>query len=179
MRILFTFIGGNGHFVPLIPVARAAEAAGHTIAFGSGPSMAATVEAAGFTLLPLGTGAAGPPERIPLRPLDAAREDQEFRDRFARRGAGDRAPQTIALCTEWRPDVLVCDETDFGGMMLASGLFEQERAYTGRDKWSARESRLQRGRLSCVTEAGQNACQVGAETLSSPSWCWGQVCHRQ
>jgi UDP:flavonoid glycosyltransferase YjiC (YdhE family) len=119
VRILFTFIGGNGHFVPLIPVARAASAAGHTVAFGCGPSLISTVEAAGFTVFPLGTGIASPPERFPLRPLDAAREDQEFRDRFARRGAQGRAPRTIALCTEWQPDILVCDETDFGGMVAA------------------------------------------------------------
>src|SRR6266446_6789520 len=114
MRILFTFVGGSGHVDPLTPVARAAEAVGHTVAFGCGPSMVSTVEAAGFTVLPLGTGTASPPERIPLRPLDAAREDQEFRDRFARHGAQHRAPHTITLCTEWQPDVLVCDETDFG-----------------------------------------------------------------
>lgn len=120
--MLFTFIGGNGHFVPLIPVARAAEAAGHTVAVGCGPSMVAMVAAAGFTVLPLGTGSASPPERLPLRPLDAAREDQEFRDRFAREGAQYRAPHTIALCSAWQPDVLVCDETDFGGMVAAERL---------------------------------------------------------
>jgi UDP:flavonoid glycosyltransferase YjiC (YdhE family) len=31
MRILFTFVGGSGHFDPLIPIARAAEAAGHAV----------------------------------------------------------------------------------------------------------------------------------------------------
>ncbi len=122
MRILFTFIGGDGHFVPLVPVASAAEAAGHTVAVGCGPSMVSTVEAAGFTVFPLGAGTANPPERIPLRPLDAAREDQEFRDRFARQGAQYRAPHTIELCTDWQPDVLVCDETDFGGMVAAERL---------------------------------------------------------
>lgn len=31
--MLFTFAGGNGHFEPLVPLARAAAAAGHTLAF--------------------------------------------------------------------------------------------------------------------------------------------------
>jgi hypothetical protein len=122
VRILFTFAGGNGHFVPLLPVAGAAATAGHTVAFGCGPSMVPTVEAAHFTGFPLGTGRAGPPQRIPLRPLDAAREDREFRDRFARYAAQERAPRTLALCTEWQPDVLVRDETDFGGMVAAERL---------------------------------------------------------
>ena len=84
--------------------------------------MVSTVEAAGFTVFPLGTGTADPPKRMPLRPLDSVREDQEFRDRFARQGAQYRAPHTSALCAEWQPDVLVCDETDFGGMVAAERL---------------------------------------------------------
>lgn len=122
MRILFTFIGGNGHFVPLISVARAALDRGHTVAFGCGPSMVATVEAAGFTALPIGSGVVSSPQRLPLRPLDAAREDQEFRDRFARQGARYRVPHISILCREWQPDILVCDETDFGAMIAAERL---------------------------------------------------------
>lgn len=122
MRILFTFMGGTGHFIPLISVARAAEDKGHTVTFGCGPSMRATVEAAGFTVFPFGSGTAKPPERRPLRPLDAAREDQEFRDNFARSGAHQRIPYSMALCREWQPDILVCDETDFGSMIAAECL---------------------------------------------------------
>jgi hypothetical protein len=123
MRILFTFIGGNGHFVPLISVARAAMERGHTAAFGCGPLMVQTVAAAGFTALTVGTtGTASPPGRRPLRPLDPAREDQEFRDHFARRGARYRVPYLSALCQEWQPDLLVCDETDFGAMIVAERL---------------------------------------------------------
>jgi UDP:flavonoid glycosyltransferase YjiC (YdhE family) len=122
VRILFSFIGGSGHFEPLSPVARAAEAAGHDVAFGCGPAMAATVAAAGFTVFPMGAASAGAPARTPLRPLDQAREDQEFRDHFAYRGAKERAPRTIALCREWRPDLLVCDEADFGAMLAAESL---------------------------------------------------------
>ncbi len=122
MRLIFTFIGGSGHFLPLVPVARAAAAAGRTVAFGCGPSMRATVEAAGFTVFPLGTGAAVAPARLPLRPLDSAREDDEFRDRFVRGAAARRVPQILALCADWRPDVVVCDEADFGSMLAAERL---------------------------------------------------------
>lgn len=122
MRILFTFIGGNGHFEPLVPIAQAAKLAGHTIAIACGPSMVPTVERAGFTALALGTGASSPPERRPLRPLDLEREYQEFRDHFAGDGARNRAPRTIAMCGEWQPDLLVCEETDFGSMIAAERL---------------------------------------------------------
>ena len=39
MRILFAFTGGRGHAEPLVPLARAAEAAGHTVAFGGRASI--------------------------------------------------------------------------------------------------------------------------------------------
>ena len=48
MRILFTFIGGSGHFRPLIPVARAAQAAGHTVAIAGAGGRGAEIAAAGF-----------------------------------------------------------------------------------------------------------------------------------
>lgn len=122
MRLLFTFIGGHGHFIPLVPIARAAQAVGHTVAFGCGPSMAQTVTAAGFTTFTLGSDSTGTPQRLPLRPLDAAREDEEFRERFARDGAQYRAPLMLELIASWKPNVLVCDETDFGAMVAAERL---------------------------------------------------------
>ncbi len=84
--------------------------------------MFSTVKDSGFTVFPLGTGPASPPKRMPLRPLDAAREDEEFRERFARQGAQSRVPHTRVLCGKWQPDVLVCDETDFGSMIAAECL---------------------------------------------------------
>jgi len=122
VRILFTFVGGRGHFEPLVPVARAAEAAGHSVAFGCAVSMVPTVEAAGFDVFAMGGAASGAAERLPLRPLDRAREERELRDRFARRAARYRMPRTLALCSAWRPDLLVCEETDFGAALAAERL---------------------------------------------------------
>jgi UDP:flavonoid glycosyltransferase YjiC (YdhE family) len=84
--------------------------------------MVSTVEAADFAVFPMGEGAAGAPARLPLRPLDRQREERELRDRFARRAASCRVPLAIALCSEWQPDVLVCDETDFGAIVAAARL---------------------------------------------------------
>jgi UDP:flavonoid glycosyltransferase YjiC (YdhE family) len=95
---------------------------GHTVAFGCGPLMVQAVEAAGFTALPVGTDSASPPTRQPLRPLNPAREDQEFRDHFARQGARYRLLYLSALCPEWQPALLVYDKTDFGAMIVAERL---------------------------------------------------------
>jgi len=121
VRVLFSFAGGNGHFQPLVPLAAAATAAGHIVAVTGRPRMAPTVEAAGFTFV--GTGAdRGPPERAPLRELDPEREDRDLRDGFAGWLASDRGTAMLALCAEWRPHLLVCDETDFGAMIAAERL---------------------------------------------------------
>jgi len=122
LRILFTFSGGTGHLNPLVPIARAAQAAGHVVAVTGQPSMVATIEATGLPAIPTGTGFGDPTTRIALKELDADREDQDLRDGFANRMARDRAVPLLELCAGWRPHVLVCDETDFGGMVAAERL---------------------------------------------------------
>ena len=51
LRILFAFVGGRGHFDPLVPIAGAARMAGHAVAFTCSRSMVGAVEAAGFELV--------------------------------------------------------------------------------------------------------------------------------
>ena len=117
--MLFSFVGGRGHFEPLAPIAHAALARSHDVAFGCAPSMAPIVEAAGFTTLAMGMESPGPGKRIPLRPVDRERENRDLRERFVRHAARHRVPLAIALIAEWQPDVLVCDETDFGAILAA------------------------------------------------------------
>ncbi len=122
MRILFTFAGGSGHVNPLIPLAREAEAAGHVVAFASRHSMVATVEAHGFTVFTTGSPEPSIPERIPLQPLDAEREDRVLRGGFAGVAGRERATAILERCADWHPDLIVCDETDFGSMIAAERL---------------------------------------------------------
>ncbi|HEY9344618.1 MAG TPA: hypothetical protein VIQ53_04850, partial [Inquilinus sp.] len=67
MRVLFSFAGGSGHFLPLVPLARAVRAAGHDIAFAGQPAMVAAVETAGFAAFATGGGTLrSAPVRTPL-----------------------------------------------------------------------------------------------------------------
>ncbi len=116
--ILFTFAGGRGHFEPLVTVARAAVRAGHTVAFSGEPALARTVEAAGFTMFPSGPNTSST-ERRPLLSVDREREDRALRNSYAGRIARGRAADLLGVCAEWRPDVIVCDEVDFGSMVAA------------------------------------------------------------
>jgi UDP:flavonoid glycosyltransferase YjiC (YdhE family) len=120
VRILFTFAGRSGHFNPLVPIARAA--AGHVVAFAGQHAMVSTIEAAGFTAFGTGRANIRPSEPIPLRKVDLQREDEVMRDGFADRLARTHATETIALCTQWQPDLIVCDEVDFGAVIAAEKL---------------------------------------------------------
>src|SRR5438093_3793983 len=119
-RMLFTFAGGTGHFLPLVPLARAADEAGHQVAFGGQPGMLSVIEQAGFSAFDTG----GPTllatsERTPLLELDMERELEAVCEGYARRTARERAASVLRLCEDWRPDVLVCDEMDFGALVAA------------------------------------------------------------
>jgi UDP:flavonoid glycosyltransferase YjiC (YdhE family) len=125
VRLLFAFVGGRGHFDPLGPIARAAVFAGHTVAFTAGRSMIPTVEASGFTAFPTTPGQPaddGPPERRPLVEVDIEREERDLRELFVRDGARRRATGMLARIGGWRPDVVVCDEVDFGSVIAAERL---------------------------------------------------------
>jgi len=118
--MLFTFAGGTGHFLPLVPLARAAERAGHRVAVGGQAGMLSVIEDRGFTAFDTG----GPTlletsKRTPLLEFNMERELSAVRDHYAGRTARERAARVFQLCDTWRPDLLVCDEMDFGAMVAA------------------------------------------------------------
>jgi UDP:flavonoid glycosyltransferase YjiC (YdhE family) len=123
MRILFTFTGGTGHFHPLVPVAQAARARGHLVAFAGARELAAQVEGAGF--LALGGYRRTTPEGAALRaeilalPTVAEREALTVRKGFAGLAARARAADVLRVCAAWRPALLVRDELDFGACVAA------------------------------------------------------------
>lgn len=126
MRLLGSFVGGHGHFLPLVPLARAARDAGHSVTFTCGRFMVDAVERAGFEALPttpppVGADAAPdePPTPQPLLPVDAEREERDLREKFARDGARARAPGILGHLADWGADVLLCDEVDFGAVIAA------------------------------------------------------------
>ena len=125
MRILCTYAGGSGHADPLVPVADAVRAAGHDVAFFGRRSAPAALDANGFTLFPdtddraLAAGDDAP--ITPLLELDMEREYRDLRG-FADRIARARMAGTLELADHWRPDLLVCDEADYGSMLGAERL---------------------------------------------------------
>lgn len=121
-RILFTFIGGLGHFDPMAPVARAAAAAGHDVAVAGSGGLSARIEAYGFPVLATSAPRApGPTSRdtTPLSATDPEAAEIEFAENFADKGARRHAGAVGEIVRGWRPDVVVRDEADFGSAIAA------------------------------------------------------------
>ena len=122
MRVLFSFAGGPGHFDPMAPIVLAAQGLGHAVAVACGPSRVASVEAAGFRAFSVGPARPGPRQRLPLLEVDVAREERDVRERLAGQAARTRAEGIRSLAFDWRPDVMVADEADFGAVIAAEAL---------------------------------------------------------
>ncbi|MDX1992613.1 MAG: glycosyltransferase [bacterium] len=124
MRILLSFMGGSGHFLPLVSIAHAAQDTGHEVAFVSGGSMQPTVETMGFSVVnnAVERPEAQPPQRLSLQTVNVKREEDDLREKFARHAARSRAAEMLEVCARWMPDVIVCDEVDFGSMIAGEKL---------------------------------------------------------
>lgn len=124
MRLLVTAAGGWGHLAPMLPVARAAVGEGHAVAVAVRPALVGAVAAAGLTPLPTGDPALDPApvprdRRPPLRPVDPEAEDRVLVDGFAGVVARDRVGAVAAHVADWRPDVVLADEVDYGAVVAA------------------------------------------------------------
>ena len=121
MRALFTTVAASGHFHPLVPFARAVEAAGHDIAFATAASFAPQVEASGFRCFPAGIGRGEILDVFPeLRTMDgiAAREFHRAHI-FPGLRPERMLPDLLAIGAAWRPDLVVRDGSEFAGCVAA------------------------------------------------------------
>jgi hypothetical protein len=118
VRLLFTFAGGTGHFLPLVPVARAAERASHQVAFAGQEGMGPVIEEAGFTAFPSGGATLlVADDRRPLLPVDPEREARAVRMTFAGRVARERADSILGVSRSGRL-MLSCAMRSTSGLSL-------------------------------------------------------------
>jgi UDP:flavonoid glycosyltransferase YjiC (YdhE family) len=120
MRLLCTFTGGGGHLEPLVPIARAAVAAGHEVAFAGPATMTGEVERRGFAAFAAGGSEGTSPG--PLVAPDEEREDRVLRDAYAGWVARERAGGVREAATGWRAEVILREEFDFGAAIAAERL---------------------------------------------------------
>ena len=126
MRVLFTVVGVLGHIHPLVPIARAVQAAGHEVACAVPAPVLPTVERAGFRCFPADVAPAREsfgrafPEMLALTGTDLA--DFHRRHVFAGLRAEPMARDVHALAPARRPDVIVRDDAELGGCVAAERL---------------------------------------------------------
>ena len=124
MRVLCTCVPGYGHLHPMVPLARALEAAGHEVAFATEARFCGRVRAAGFRAFPAGLGPGRVAERTLALP-DVAGSGPEDAWRFGAQmfaavAAPAKLPDLLDVVHGWRPDLVVSDITDFAGPVAAA-----------------------------------------------------------
>ena len=126
-RLLVTGCPAYGHLLPMLPLVRAAERAGHEVRLATGPDMVAAMERRGLRVLAAGLSF---PEMWASH--DAALVGLEEAPPMEQAIAGGTglfgatAPARLRdledLCRDWRPDLVVHETLELAGPVLARRL---------------------------------------------------------
>lgn len=130
-RILFSFARGRGHLGPMLPLARAARAAGHETALCGARSVVR--DQTGFdhlhprevsTMPSTATPAWGEGETGILTPVTSSGLLANIAPYFLGDSGREARDAVVGIATAWAADVVICDGQDFGAMVAAelSGL---------------------------------------------------------
>ena len=135
MRLLFTTTDGSGHIHPLVPLAQAASAAGHAVAFAGPPSVCPTINGLGIAAFPAGRDGMDDPElrEVFLRLASLGRHNAdpsaptpEARLLMGRIVASIKPrhilPDLVQIGRDWEPDLIVREAYEFGGCLAAEHL---------------------------------------------------------
>lgn len=126
MRVLCTCLPGHGHFNPMLALAQALTRAGYEVAFATAADFCSHIERTGFPAFPAGLALAEQvdearrryPEQDALTAMD--RFEQFVPRMLAGVAAPARAADLVPVVEAWRPDLLVHDETELGGPVVAA-----------------------------------------------------------
>ena len=128
MRIVFTANPLPGHIVPMVPLMRAAVAAGHRVALVTGADAAPFVHAEAspdVEVLPAGPptleGMADMQRATGASPATAPRPDT-IAEYFAVRRVVATVDDAVGAARAWRPDVVVSESLDHIGPYIAAAL---------------------------------------------------------
>ncbi|MET9535364.1 glycosyltransferase [Streptomyces sp. NPDC006649] len=121
MHVLFGATPSGGHVLPLIPLARAAHAAGHKVAILSCAALAPLLEP--FDVLTAGPGLEEQMEETQRRTgLHPSQPGPAAVEHFAGTRVDLTYAEALARATAFRPDLIVTEPFDFVSPMLAAAL---------------------------------------------------------
>lgn len=141
MRVLFCAQPGTGHWRPLAPFAQALQSSGHEVAFAVTPISAQEIERHGFHCFPIGIDDWQPGFQEQMRALELPTVEANgipyatdevppatiqpaeavWLNTFLPR-AKHNLPELLDICRSWRPDLIVREQTEFGGWLAAERL---------------------------------------------------------
>ncbi len=124
-RILFTCRPLSGHFDPLLPLAEAARASGHTVAFASGDPVVGRARDAGFTAFEAGASEAFRHEWAPWFPgfttlVGDAQRKFFFTEIFANLELAPRAVDLESIMSAWQPDLVVHEMAELAAPLVST-----------------------------------------------------------
>jgi UDP:flavonoid glycosyltransferase YjiC (YdhE family) len=111
MRILFICNPLHGHLRPMVPLACAAQAAGHGVVVATGADLASLAQQEGLVTWSVGLTHAQGGGNVQASWLD-----------YFQAGAAQRIAQLLPRCAAWRPDLVIHEETELAGPVLAASL---------------------------------------------------------
>ena len=125
MKVLFGSWPAYGHLLPMVPLIRAAQRAGHEVRVTSGADMTAVIGRLGVTPHRSGVTLAESYARMPEHATVSELPPEEQPGFAARHlfgaGAVDRARDVLDLLRSWRPDLVVHDTLELGTPTAAAG----------------------------------------------------------
>ncbi len=124
MRVLVGCWPAYGHLLPMLPLVRAAQRAGHDVVVSSGSDLAPVLDELGVASHRSGLTLAESYGRLPDYTTISALPPEEQAGFAARHlfgaGAVDRARDLAAFVDEWRPDLVVHDTLELGSPTVAA-----------------------------------------------------------
>lgn len=142
MRVLFTCHPGSGHFQPMVPLARALLEAGHEVAFATAGSFRESVEREGFTHHRAGLewDESRIEETVPdIAGIPAsARTYWILNNLFLDRSPRQMVPDLRAIIAAERPDLIVVNNYEMAGIMVAEDEGIPYVTYNISFRWSRR-----------------------------------------
>src|SRR3954452_15609587 len=128
MRVLITTTPGCGHRTPMLPLAAAFIERGHDVLWAAYGDVGPQLERKGFAVVSAGLAEGATwdafleerPDVFRLPP--AERPDHIFPGIFGARRAGPMLTDLLPVARDWRPDLLVCEQAEFAGPIVAAAL---------------------------------------------------------
>ncbi len=123
--MLFTCRSLVGHFLPMIPLARALVAEGHEVAVASGAIVGAEAGRLGIRHFPAGPDQMSAEEREAVFPEIKGLTPEQIRPFFFERVFADyelplRATDLATVVDDWHPDLLIHEVAELAGPLVAT-----------------------------------------------------------